>query len=189
MKIGLDFNGVIADCGGLKQRWIVKLFGKLVPYEKLSKVKLVGEGILSAEQYSALKHCIYTNGDFGSAIQPVPGALVCIEQLLRDGHQIVVITSRWGASLQLAQDWVKRQGLGLTVVGVGGGNSKAPAATGLDIFVDDDLDKLEELVGVVPSRFLFGWDYNQHVDVLGVAKRVESWDDLYRDISALKVGV
>ncbi|MFH0905107.1 MAG: hypothetical protein V1826_00065 [bacterium] len=189
MKIGLDFNGVIADCAGLKQQWITRLFGKLVPYENLPKAKLVGDGWLSVDQYNALKHCIYTNEGFGSAIQSVPGAIVCIKQLLQDGHEIIVVTSRWAESLTMAQDWVRKQGLDLSVMGVGLGNSKAPAAAGLDVFVDDDLENLQDLVGVVPNRFLFNWDYNRDDDLSGVGERVKSWDELYRAIQAIEVRV
>jgi len=53
--------------------------------------------------------------------------------------------------LKIAQEWLTQNQLDfLHITGVGYGNSKAFACTGVDIFVDDDSEKLEELVTTVP---------------------------------------
>lgn len=57
---------------------------------------------------------------------------------------------------------------------------------GLDLYVDDDFDKLEPLVGVVPHLFLFSWGYNAHEEVGTIAKRVASREGLYYAIKHLE---
>ncbi len=65
------------------------------------------------------------------------------------------------------------------------GNPKTKACKGLEVYIDDDLPKLEDLVGIVPHLFLFSWGYNEHVEVGDVAKRVKSWKDFYAEIRGL----
>ena len=185
MKIGLDFDGVISDCGKLKSEGAKRLYGIEVPPSDFKKEIVVGGGYLTAEQYRELQRIIYETTEYGLLMEPVEGALFHIPQLLSEGHTILVVTSRYGESLELAKEWSVNHGLRLDFIGISYGGNKAVAATGLDFFVDDDFDKLEPLVDVVPYRFLFSWEYNAHVDTGLVAKRVLSWKHLYDEIQAL----
>jgi len=179
MKIGLDFDGVISDCGKLKSDGAKKLYGVDIPSAKFKKEIVVGENHLTAEQYRELQRIIYGTREIGLLMKPVDGVLRYLPRLISDGHIILVITSRGAAEQEIDKEWSVRRGLKLDFVSVGYGESKAKAAVGFDIFVDDDLDKLEPLVGVVSRRFLFSWGYNVHVNVCSVAERVVSWEKLY----------
>ena len=70
---------------------------------------------------------------------------------------------------------------------MGYGKSKDPAVKDFDMFVDDDLDKLEQLMDIVPHRYLFSWGYNEHVDETDIAKRVSSWEELYNVVQTTHV--
>ena len=150
----------------------------------------MGEKYLTAEQYREFQKAIYRTRETGFLMEPVDGVLHFLPRLAAFGHTILVITSRGEVEteLEIAKEWSVRQGLQLDFVGVGRGNSKANAAHGLDIYVDDDLDKLELLVDVVPHRFLFSWGYNAHVDAGTIAVRVASWAELYCAVEALGGG-
>lgn len=185
MKIGLDFDGVISDCGKLKSDGGKKLYGVYIPPAKFKKEIVVGEKHLTMEQYRELQKIIYGTREIGFLMEPVNGVLYFLPRLVADGHTVLVITSRGEIELEIAKEWSVRQGLQLDFVGVGYGNSKASAANGLDCYVDDDLDKLEPLAEIVLHRFLFSWGYNAHVDVGEVAKRIVSWEELYRTIQVL----
>lgn len=183
MRIGLDFDGVISDCGQLKSMGAARLYGVTIPPEKFKKEIVLGEKWLTPEQYRELQSNIYGTPELGLLMDPVPGMIEYLPLLISDGHQVTIITSRANTELSIARTWSVRQGLALTFIGVGYGNSKAEAARGLDVFVDDDLDKLVPLVPVVPHRFLFEWGYNQHVLVGQTARRIKSWAELYRWVS------
>lgn len=185
MRIGLDFDGVISDCGDLKCKAAKRLFGVDIPIERFKKELVVGEGILTYEQYRNLQDVIYGTREYGMLMEAVPGVLEGVARLRGDGHEVRVITSRDGEMLVIAREWAERKGLAIDFTGVGHGKSKADAATGLDLYVDDDFDKLEPLVGVVPHRVLFSWGYNRHVDVRDVASRVASWEELVGKVAAL----
>jgi len=74
---------------------------------------------------------------------------------LKNGHNVTVITARDGIGLEIAKEWTLKEGILLDFIGVGYGGSKATAASGLDIYMDDDLDKLEQLIGIVPRLSCF----------------------------------
>lgn len=185
MKIGLDFDGVISDCGKLKSDGSKKLYGVDIPPAKFKKEIVVGEKYLTMEQYRELQKTIYGTREIGFLMEPVDGVLHFLPRIIADGHTVLVVTSRGEVELEIAKEWSTRQGLQLDFIGVGYGNSKANAANGLDFYVDDDLEKLESLVGVVPHRFLFSWGYNAHVEIGDVAKRIASWEELYNTIQTL----
>ncbi len=186
MKIGLDFDGVISDCGKLKSDAAKKLHGLDIPPEKFKKEIVIGEGHLTAEQYRNLQKIIYGTREMGFLMEPVDGVLEYIPRLLAEGHTILIVTSRGETELEIAKEWGVRHGLTLDFVGVGYGKNKIAATAGLDVYIDDDFDKLEPLIDTVPYRFLFSWGYNQHAEVGTVARRVASWREFYAVIESLK---
>ena len=186
MKIGLDFDGVISDCGKLKSEGARRIYRVEILPERFKTELVVGAGILTLEQYRHLQKQIYENPDIGFAMLPVDGVFEFIPKLRQDNHNLVIITSRNEASCVIAKEWMRRQNISLELISVGGGSSKSDACRGLDVYIDDDLDKLEPLVGVVPNRYLFSWGYNKEIEVPeNVAKRVESWSQFYREVSRL----
>ena len=188
MKIGLDFDVVISDCGKLKSDVAKILHGLDIPPAKFKKEMVVGEGYLTTEQYRNLQEIIYGTREFGLLMQPVVGMFDYVSKLLALGHSLVIITSRTGKELDVAREWALDKGLSIEFVGIGYGVSKADACTGLDVYIDDDLDKLEPLVDIVPHRFLFSWGYNEYVDEGRVARRIGSWQQFFETITSIEGG-
>ena len=73
MRIGLDFDGVISDCGQLKSHGAKILYGVEIPPEKFKKELIVGARILTAEQYKHLERQIYDTREIGLTMLPVDG--------------------------------------------------------------------------------------------------------------------
>ena len=185
MNIGLDFDGVVTNCGELKSLGIRKIYGINIPSKKAKKDIVTKEGYLTAEQYRNVQKIVYETREIGLWMNPVDGALYFLPKLIENGNTVVIITSRNGTGLEIAKEWSTLQGLKLEFVGVGD-NSKANAAKGLDLYVDDDLHKLIPLIGIVPNLFLFSWGYNIGLDVGADIRRVASWTQLYRIIQRLR---
>lgn len=185
MKIGIDFDGVISDCGDLKSVVAEKLYGIKVPSARFKKELILADGILTLEQYRQLQKLIYGTREYGFLMKPVEGALKYIALLTANGHSVVVITSRQNKELEVAREWCEKIGLSIKFIGVGYGNPKTDAARGLDVFVDDDLDKLEPLEGIVPHLFLFRWGYNAHIDPHPTASLIHSRKELHTTICEL----
>ena len=186
MKIGLDFDGVISNCAKLKSHCAKMLHGVDIPAGLFKRDLVIGNGWLTAEQFQEVGKAVYYSREFGSLLEPVDGTLSYLPKLIQDRHTVLVITSRKGIELEIAEEWLCRQGLALEFISVGGyHNSKAGAAMGFDVYVDDDLHKLQLLVGVVPNLFLFSWEHNRRFNESGVAVRVLSWEELYKKIETL----
>lgn len=186
MKIGLDFDGVLSNYGKLKQYGIRLKLGLDVPLEKTDKKILISEGILTKEQY--LEICGYVLGseELIPKMEPVQGALEFCRKLIKDGHDMVIVTSRGKGETIVAQKWLKMYDLNIPIIGVGIDNSKKNACTGLDVYLDDDIDKIENVGDVVSHKFLMSWPYNLHINPPSAIKRVSSWRNFYEEVSALK---
>lgn len=186
MKIGLDFDGVISDCGQLKSDGAKFLYGVEIPPERFKKELVVDGGILTLEQYRNLQKQIYGNRDIGLTMLPVEGVLEFLPRLQQESYEMSIVTSRGVPESEIAREWMRLQGLKLELIGVGGGVSKVNACKGLDVYIDDDLDKLKPLVDSVPHRYLFSWGYNSHIQVhQSIAKRINSWQHFYEEVSSL----
>lgn len=187
MKIGLDFDGVISDCGKLKSENAKRFYNIDIPPRSFKREFVVNHGILTSEQYDLLLDKIYGTRQIGLNMEPVEGALEFLPILKKENDELVIITSRKEGGTKIAREWMQRYGLDIKLIGIGGSVSKAQACNGLDVYVDDDLNKLEPLIGIVPYRFLFSQDYNTDVFVPeNIATRIKSWSHLYEEISKIK---
>lgn len=65
MRIGLDFDGVITNCGQLKSNTAYDLYGLTIPPEKFKREFVINEGYLSLEQYRHLQQIIYGTLEIG----------------------------------------------------------------------------------------------------------------------------
>jgi uncharacterized HAD superfamily protein len=184
-KIGLDFDGVISDCGALKTEGARRLYGLSIPSEKFKTEILLGEKLLTLEQYRNIQKQIYGTMEYGLLMQKVEGVSEYTKKLIDEGYNLNIVTSRGAKEAEVAREWMKIQGLNIPLSAIGGDIKKTDACRGLDVYIDDDLDKLEPLIGVVPYRFLFSWGYNSQVDSGSIAKRVNSWQDFYEEVKAL----
>ena len=105
MKIGLDFDGVISDCGKLMSDGAKKLHVIDIPSAKFKKEIVVGEKHLTMEQYRGLQKIIYGTREIGFLMELVDGVLHFLPQLVADGHTVLVVTSRGEVELEIAKEW------------------------------------------------------------------------------------
>ncbi len=186
MIIKLDFDGVFSDCGKLKSEGAKKLYGIDIPPEKFKKEFIINGGILSSEQHRELQKHIYENMEIGMLMEPVSGVLECVPKLQNEGHEIGIVTSRNELSKIVAEEWLKMHKLKIPMIGVGKDADKTDACRGADVFVDDDLDKLEPLINIVPNLFLFRHGYNKHIILPKTIKETNNWEELYHQITGIK---
>lgn len=184
MKIALDFDGVVTDCGALKSEGAKKLFGIDVSPEKFKKEIVVGNGFLTLSEYRLVQKSIYNDLEFGLQMKAVEGLFDGIS-MLELNHELQIITSRDEESVLIAKAWLEKHKIHIPIVGVGQGVSKVTAARGFDVFIDDDLEKLIELQGVVPHLFLFSWPYNSQEFLPDQIKRVIGWNHFVKLVESI----
>ena len=121
-------------------------------------------------------------------MKPVWGVRTYLKRLAGDEHELAIVRMRTGKSQELAEKWMENQNLPLVPfieVGWGENRSKAPYLRGFDVFLDDDLDRLEPVAGIVPHLFLFSWGYNLMENESGIATRIHSWKEFYQEVTKL----
>ena len=185
MKIGLDFDGVISDCGELKRLGAKLLFDKDIPAAKFKKEIIIGEGLLTAEQYRQVQQQVYGNREIGIQMKPLPYVLELLP-LLQEGNltEIKIVTARGNLEASIAVEWMKLYGLKVPLEFTDN-QEKTEFCKGLDVYIDDDLEKLEPLVGVVPNLYLMSHPYNSNINVDGIATRVRDWPHFFYKVLEL----
>lgn len=182
LNLGFDFDDVIAYSHETKSKLTYSMFGVNIPPDEFRKDKILGQNILTPEQYTHMGRVLFTQDH---DIQPVPDAIETITRLVKEGHIIKIVSSRSkeGQTLEPAQNWMKKYNLNIPIIGTGYGKSKLEAVQDLDLFVDDDPEKLEPLSGIVPHILFYRWPHNSHKIQIGNVVEVWSWKDIYEYIS------
>ncbi len=186
LKIGLDFDGVISDCQKLKSETAKRLFGVAIHPDQFKKEFVLGNGLLTHEQLRAVQKEVNLVEEVGLRMTAVPEVRRFLPKLLGDGHEISIVSSRDGKAADIAKKWLHTQKLPhVPFVEVGWKQDKTPYIQGFDIFIDDDLEKLVPAVGVVPHLYLFSWGYNARENESGIATRIHSWKEFYREVARI----
>ena len=189
LRIGLDFDGVIADTPLLKSQVARDVFEKEVnPAYMLAKY-ILDNNILTPDEYHRLQQEIYfDHPEWHRTLKPMKEACESITALKSDGHEIVSITSRTPDAVRLAREWLQDEGFGIELYDMEGRSGKEEVAKELriEVYIDDDPQFLTPMVGVVPHLFLFAWKYNENFDEGDCMTRTGSWSDIrarIKDIS------
>ncbi len=182
LQIGLDFDGVVVDSAKLKARAAEKLFGKKgkIHGTNFKREIVVGNGWLTDKEYDKVCKCAYNKWYYGQLMEAMPGARFYLSALNKEGHNLFIITSRDSTSFPIADKWLGENGFQfVSRTGIGLKQSKAPLLKALsaDIFVDDDLDKLLPLQGIVEHLFLFSWPWHKNIKLPpGIVKLDNGWN-------------
>jgi hypothetical protein len=146
----------------------------------------IGRVIISATDSSGRSDTAFLSGNDERALQtpPSPGSFEAISDLVRAFQGRVWLVSKCGPRIQaLTRRWLERQGF---FAGTGLAPErvlfcvKRPqkrehcAAIGATHFIDDRLDVLEHLVGLVPHLYWFGHQ-SGGVDAPAWAERTLDW--------------
>lgn len=175
MKIAFDFDGVVADSQTLKPLVAKDMFRVNLPLEDCTNERVIRHG-LSLDDYLIVKEAIY-HGQY--TINPVENAIFYLRTLVEQGYDPRIVTSRKEQTLDLAIGWFRSHSIDLPIKGVGYKGSKVEACKGIDLYVDDDLEKLIPLIGEVPHLLLFSWPFNQDDPIPNGIGRVRSWWEIY----------
>jgi len=180
MKIGIEFDGVIANTPKLKSELAKKFYHRSIPAGMFNRELVVGSKLLSPEQYENIENNVSYSKDTGLMIEEVEDSIKFIQKLLENGKEIKVFTDRGKDGVEIIKEWLNSKGLNLEVE-TGRDMEK------LDIYISDNLERLKSLIGSVRSLFLFTWDYNKHLDTGYSVWRILSWNKLYEHIEFIKI--
>ena len=110
MRIYVDFDDCLCETGRAFARLVSDMFGKNVPYEEMRYFNLQKAFDLTDEQYEQL----LINGhepEMLLSYEETPGASTVINEWIRNGHDVSVITGRPYSSYEASRTWLDRHGL------------------------------------------------------------------------------
>lgn len=184
MNIGVDFDGVIADCDPLKSYVAEQLYGVKVNPNMIKKKFVIANAILTECEYDTLQMEALHKEKYLGLLELVPDSTNSIKFLLDQGHDVKVVTGRYGNSLKLSQAWLNKQGLNIPFISATTIPKKIEVTKNMQIFIDDHLENLAPLKNEVTRLFLYSQPHNLYDLLPQSITRVQSWVDL---LSIIKV--
>jgi uncharacterized protein len=181
LSIGLDFDGVIANTPALKSVAAKEVIGKDVEPEEMLARNVIDKNLMTMDEYHALqREVFFENPQWHNFLHAMKGAPEGIKELQNFGHHVTCVTSRTPDAVSLARQWIEKEGMEIEIHDMEGHNGKMSVAKelGLNVFIDDDPQYLEPMVGQIDNLFLYSWVYNQDYDVGQNITRTGSWSDI-----------
>lgn len=185
-KIGMDYDGVIADTGEMKARLIKKRFNKIIPPWKTDRaicVRLIGK-----DNYEAISSEVYERNQTLAA-PPIPGAYFGMFTISRT-DEIYIVTARPPRRVNFAREWIDNLGASEFITeyrSIYDGKSRMTKGEicrelGLDTFLEDEERFLEEIDPNVRRMLL----KNACREELSIPKGIElarSWEEILKLLS------
>ena len=187
LTIGLDIDGVVLDFIGSFCKLLSTRHGIGLKYEQvfchdLSQVLGVPKDTVNRW----IEETIEAN-DF----ELIGGAKEGLE-VICGSHRVVFTTSRPRKYGELTREILTRRGIVVKEIEFVGFLEKhlLPPALAFHIFVDDSVEEALLLRKSVPKVLLFThpWNINS-LNVMGLLRRVYSWQDILQEIEELESGV
>jgi 5'(3')-deoxyribonucleotidase len=177
VRVGLDFDGVIADTIPAMILYARQHVGlELEPRDCVMPGGVARLGLAVYRHLVEVTHATSYALTFG----PTAGALEAIPELARH-HDLFVVTARSKESFANAEQWLDQRGLSACFVSVyssgGPAKSEVVEALGLDCFVDDAPRTFEGWRSTA-RPVLWHTDYNESHHVTPPMIRVRDWTEL-----------
>ncbi len=139
MRVGIDFDGTIADTNRAKSDWIRRELDMIVPpylCDRTSAVPIIGE-----TQYALMSRLMYSE-EGTLALEPVAGFCEAFTRIVAK-HRVFVITARHGDRLGYAERWLALHHLNYRIQlrGVSARQTtkiNVCKSAGIQILIDDD---------------------------------------------------
>ena len=110
MKIYVDFDDCLCETGRAFAGLASELFGKDVPYEKMGHFNLQKAFGLTDEEYDRILERGH-EPEVLLSFSETPGASDVINEWIRGGHEVSVITGRPFSTWEVSRLWLDRHGL------------------------------------------------------------------------------
>ena len=188
MKIGIDFGDVIADQNKARRDILISCFKvRSVPEGELTRKVLVGGRIITDQQYSVMKRLLYhSQVDGVENLSPVLNSIEGLAALRRDGHQVSIVSKRYGHAAELAMFWLAQKRLSIPFYEskhrLREDKRETCERLSLDVFLDNDPAELADLA-TIPHRFLL--TRYPYIEVPEGIIGVNSWERFYGHVRNL----
>jgi 5'(3')-deoxyribonucleotidase len=184
MRIGIDFDDVVADSGAA----IIEMHNKKRgTHFKRSDFKTYffeeTWGMTREERRKEIDEFFAT--DQWKKISPMAGSLKVIEALKTKGHELYIITGRNDKDIAQTELWIEKN-FPSVFQGVHFANSRKKSEIckelGIEIMIDDNPDVALECATEGIKVFIFDQSWNREREFPINVERVSSWQDIIRKL-------
>ncbi|MEZ4502270.1 MAG: hypothetical protein R3C39_06570 [Dehalococcoidia bacterium] len=173
MRLGIDFDGTVADTTEAKVRYALERFGERVT--GLETTGPHGAERLGHERYLEMVEAVHRT-EWTLSIAPMPGAIEALHALA-EHHELFIVTARTHEEIGWAREWLRPHGVPFRGVVHTNREPKDAACDtlGIDVMLDDSLYVLRQLEGVGAHLALMDAEYNRAGDYPVRTRRVIDW--------------
>lgn len=194
-KVGLDFDGVVADSASLKRVLLQEMYGIVLPEGTIiSRDAVVNQlRLVSGEDYTEMTNRLYEDPKLITIIPPIAGAFESMFKLNCMNVATPIITNREPIGGLVANAWLIRNNSQRSrepIKAIGQDGNKADHVVGCFAFVDDTMRNLYAIHAVHPEIRLFYFLNPHNLDQRddNIATSIWSWSELLPQlVSLLKV--
>jgi len=182
LKIGLDFDGVVANTPRLTSEIAAQKFGIYLPDNGLNIDYCLKKGF-TEKSYRQLQEIVYSSYN----LRPVMGAIKYIRQLIENNQDLMIVSYREKRESKIIKHFLDQHDFDLDYICTDNRpKSQFCEKQKLDVFFDDRLEHLLDLSDNVKYLFLFAKPYNKEEQESHRVKVVHSWREFYEKLGELK---
>jgi len=191
MRIGLDFDDVVADSGIAIIEMHNKKHGTHFKKEDFENFFFEDTwGVPREERNREIDEFFAT--DQLSKIDPMAGSLAAIRELKAAGHEIYIITGRANKDIEQTEIWIENHFPDVFA----GVHFASPSRTEeiprkksetcrelkIDVFIDDDPKNIIDVAGAGVRTFIFDHPWNRQGEFPPSVERVTSWAEIIKKL-------
>ena len=181
LNLGFDIDGVIADFSNPLLEAIKRNYGLTLKKSDIYCFDLDAVlGITRSEEEQLIVEVLKQDLPLN------PGCQETLERLSREGHNIYLLTSRYGHLRDVTESWLKEKRVPYTQLYLLNNGKKYLAKVDpLDLIVEDSLQEALAWTQKVKSVLIYDQPWNKTLNVRNLTKRVYNWHEIYREICSL----
>lgn len=177
--IGVDIDGVISDIAGHLVQYAKSMYGCMITVEGITSENVETCSDLSADDVRG----IFSTPLFFQSIPALPTAKDALNQLVRTGWKVVLMTDRfWYPEIQEdTLSWLKENNIPFHSILYVNKTEKAvwSGKMGIKYFIEDQLSNANLLSEVCNDVFLIDRPYNKGVTLPGVCRVSDICEAVY----------
>lgn len=191
MRIGIDFDDVVADSGTALIEMHNKKHG--AHFEKDDFKSYFFEETWGGPREERVKEIDeFFATDQLKKINPMAGSLEAMEILKEKGHELYIVTGRSHKDIEQTELWIEKHFpkafAGVHYASVRNSDERRKKSQickelGIETFIDDNPDHALDLAAAGVKVFLFDQPWNRKQEMPENVERVSSWDDIVSRLS------
>jgi hypothetical protein len=177
MKIGIDYDGTIADTGTMKSAWIRENLGKEVESWNTDRTTCVP--VIGMEAYAKMGDAVYER-ELTLKAPLIDGAAEALARIAQIG-EVYLITARGERRISFAREKLECKGLARYFSGFASSHGRTKeqvcSELGLDVIIDDDARHLEKISLQGLRKILIKCGSTEETELANGVEYAKSWQE------------